>query len=160
MQKSPAIRFIQLDSHLVREPARFQSEVDRVIARCEELIASGETVAVYTRRERLDLGPDKQEEELQLSINISDAVTSIMQRLTMRPRYIIAKGGITSSDIGTKGLRVRRAMVAGQIKPGVPVWKTGAESKLPGIAYVIFPDHVGTTTLRETVEILERRGQR
>lgn len=161
LQNNPAIRFIQLDSHLVLEPARFQAEVDRVVARCEELIASGETVAVYTRRERLDLGPDKQEEELQLSVNISDAVTSIVQRLTVRPRYIIAKGGITSSDIGTKGLRVRRATVAGQIKPGVPVWKTGAESKFPGIAYVIFPGNVGTTmTLRETVEILEGCGQR
>jgi hypothetical protein len=70
---------------------------------------------VYTRRERLDLGEGKQEEELMLSVKISNAVTSIVQRLQVRPSYIVAKGGITSSDIGTKGLQVERATVAGQI---------------------------------------------
>ena len=66
----------------------------------------------------------------------------LLQRLEVRPSYIIAKGGITSSDIGTKGLAVKRATVAGQIKPGIPVWTTGNESKFPGIAYVIFPGNV------------------
>jgi uncharacterized protein YgbK (DUF1537 family) len=83
-------------------------------------------------------------------------VTSIVQRLQVRPSYIVAKGGITSSDIGCKGLRVKRAVVAGQIKPGIPVWVTGEESKFPGIPYIIFPGNVGTpTTLKEVVEIME-----
>ena len=43
----------------------------------------------------------------------------------------------------------------GQIKPGIPVWMTGEESKFPGLPYVIFPGNVGTnTTLREAVETL------
>jgi uncharacterized protein YgbK (DUF1537 family) len=113
---------------------------------------------VYTRQERLDLGEGKQEEELMLSVKISNAVTSIVQRLQVRPSYIVAKGGITSSDIGTKGLQVERATIAGQIKPGIPVWITGDESKFPGIAYIIFPGNVGAkTTLRETVELLENK---
>lgn len=67
----------------------------------------------------------------------------------------MAKGGITSSDIGTKGLTVQKAMVMGQIKPGIPVWMTGVESKFPGLPYVIFPGNVGTkTTLKEAVEVL------
>ncbi|WP_274361673.1 four-carbon acid sugar kinase family protein [Paenibacillus thermotolerans] len=152
------IEFIRLDSHLVAERDKFQVEVDRVISEVEKFIASGKTVTVYTRRERLDLGEGKQEEELKLSVKISDAVTSIVQRLRVRPSYIVAKGGITSSDIGTKGLQVKRATVAGQIKPGIPVWITGEESKFPGIAYVIFPGNVGAkTTLRETVELLENK---
>ncbi|USG66617.1 hydroxyacid dehydrogenase [Brevibacillus ruminantium] len=158
LKMCPSIRFIEFDCHLVLEPDRFQSEIDRVIALAEELLASGQTVTVYTRRERLDLGEHRQDEELLLSVKISDAVTSIVERLTVRPSYLIAKGGITSSDVGTKGLRVRRATVAGQIKPGVPVWMTGEESRFPGMAYVIFPGNVGTkTTLRETVEILTGR---
>ncbi|WP_410773929.1 nucleotide-binding domain containing protein [Ectobacillus funiculus] len=69
----------------------------------------------------------------------------------------VAKGGITSSDIGTKGLQVQKATVVGQIKPGVPVWITGNESKFPAIAYIIFPGNVGTkTTLREVVETLNK----
>ena len=73
----------------------------------------------------------------------------------MRPAFIIAKGGITSSDVGTKALRVRRATVMGQVSPGIPVWMTGAESKFPEMPYIIFPGNVGeVTTLREVVEML------
>ena len=152
------IEFIRLDSHLVVEPDKFAVEVDRVVAEVEKLVAAGKTVTVYTRRERLDLGEGKLEEELKLSVKIADAVTSIVQRLQVRPNFIVAKGGITSSDIGTKGLQVKRATVAGQIKPGIPVWITGDESKFPGIPYIIFPGNVGAkTTLRETVELLENK---
>ena len=155
LKTSDFIEFIEFDSHLVLHPEKFQEEIDRVIETTENFIRSGKTVTVYTKRERLDLGEGKKEEELKLSVKISDAVTSIVQRLNVRPNYIVAKGGITSSDIGTKGLEVKRATVAGQIQPGIPVWFTGEESKFPGIAYIIFPGNVGAvTTLKDTVEIL------
>ena len=86
------------------------------------------------------------------------AITSIVARLSVQPSFIIAKGGITSSDVGTKGLSVKKATVMGQIKPGIPVWQTGAESKFPYMPYVIFPGNVGTpTTLREIVEELDNK---
>ena len=157
LKTNESIEFIEFDCHLVLEENKFQQEIDRVIETTESLIKEGKTVTVYTRRERLDLGEGKKEEELKLSVQISDAVTSIVQRLSIRPNFIIAKGGITSSDIGTRGLEVKRATVAGQIKPGIPVWLTGEESKFPGIAYVIFPGNVGAvTTLKETVDMLNR----
>lgn len=149
------IEFIEFDVHLVLHPEKFQAEIERVIATSEQLIRQGQTVAVYTKRERLDLGDNQQEEELKLSVKISDAVTSIVKKLDVRPSFIIAKGGITSSDIGTNGLSVKRATVAGQIKPGIPVWLTGNESKYPGLAYVIFPGNVGSkTSLKEVAELL------
>ena len=118
-------------------------------------IKAGKTVAVYTRRDRFDLDTDDKDEQLKVSVKISDAVTSIITNLSVRPNFIVAKGGITSSDIGTKALRVQKANVMGQIKPGIPVWMTGEESKFPGLPYVIFPGNVGTnTTLREAVETL------
>ncbi len=129
LKKCDSIQFLEFDAHLVLQPEQFKAEVDRIVETSESLIRSGKNVAVYTRRERLDLGEGKQEEELMLSVKISDAVTSIVKRLEVRPSYVIAKGGITSSDIGTKGLAVKRANVAGQIKPGIPVWMTGNESK-------------------------------
>ncbi|MBD3858920.1 hydroxyacid dehydrogenase [Bacillus sp. 28A-2] len=156
LQQKREMAFIEFNTHLVLEPEAFLDEMDRVIQQTETLLASGQSVAVYTRRERLDLGDDRQEEELKLSVQISDAVTSIVQRLTIRPKYLIAKGGITSSDIGTRGLGVKRATVAGQIKPGIPVWQTGEESKFPFMSYVIFPGNVGSkNTLKEAVDILE-----
>ena len=158
LKKLSEIEFIEFNSHLVLQPEAFQKECDRVIETTEALISSGKTVAVYTSRERLDLGEGKKEEELKLSVSISDAVTSIVTRLQVRPNFLIAKGGITSSDVGTKGLKVKRATVAGQIRPGIPVWRTGAESKYPGMAYVIFPGNVGSKTdLKEVAEILSGR---
>ena len=48
-----------------------------------------------------------------------------------------------------------RSNVLGQIKPGIPVWQTGQESKFPMTPYVIFPGNVGEiTTLKEAVEVL------
>ena len=73
----------------------------------------------------------------------------------MTPSFVIAKGGITSSDVGTKALAVKKANVLGQIKPGIPVWQTGEESKFPGMPYIIFPGNVGeVSTLKEIVEEL------
>ncbi len=149
------IEFIEFDVHLVLHPDQFEAEIKRIINTSERLIRQGQTVAVYTKRERLDLGDNQQEEELKLSVKISDAVTSIVKNLQVRPSFIIAKGGITSSDIGTNGLSVKRAKVAGQIQPGIPVWLTGSESKFPGMAYVIFPGNVGSkTSLKDVAEIL------
>ncbi|MCP6330319.1 hypothetical protein NL460_29715, partial [Klebsiella pneumoniae] len=62
------VTFIEFDVHLVTQPEAFQTEVDRVIAQTEAAIAACRTVTVYTRRERLDLGEEKQEEELQQSV--------------------------------------------------------------------------------------------
>ncbi|WP_129730815.1 four-carbon acid sugar kinase family protein [Ectobacillus funiculus] len=158
LKNSDTVEFIEFNVHLVLEPEKFEEELARVIAMTNKLIIEGKNVAVYTRRERLDLGEGKKEEELKLSVKISDAVTSIVKRLEVRPSYIIAKGGITSSDVGTNGLEVKRATVAGQIRPGIPVWTTGSESKFPGISYVIFPGNVGTKTdLREVVEMLSKK---
>lgn len=112
-------------------------------------------MVVFTRRERLDLDTDDKDKQLEVSVRISNAVTSVVERLTVKPGFIIAKGGITSSDVGTRALHVRKAMVMGQIRPGIPVWKTGPESKFPNMPYVIFPGNVGTEdTLLEAVEVL------
>lgn len=153
---SGLVEAIEFDVHLVLDDDAFAKEIERVRTTIEQLITSGKSVVYYTRRERLDLGDNRQEEELQLSVKISDAVTSIVSDLTVQPNYIVAKGGITSSSVGTTGLSVKRAEVAGQIKPGIPVWKTGPESKFPGCAYIVFPGNVGQAeTLKEAVEVLE-----
>ena len=82
-------------------------------------------------------------------------MTSIIGKLSVKPKFIIAKGGITSSDVGTKALRVKKARVMGQVKKGIPVWMTGEESKFPGMPYIIFPGNVGeVSTLKKIVEKL------
>ena len=128
--------------------------IDKIIAQAEENISRGQTTAIYTSRKVLDVGDA--EKNLAASVNISAALTSIVKRLNVRPKFLIAKGGITSSDVGTKGLGVKRALVLGQVAAGVPVWKIGAESKFPGMSYIIFPGNVGAVdTLKNIVAMLE-----
>lgn len=143
LKKCEDLCFIEINQHTVVNDDAFRREMDRVVTEAENCLASGRSCAVYTRRERFDLNTGNREDELRLAVKISDAVTSVVARLNIRPDFIIAKGGITSSEIGTKALGCRKARVMGQILKGVPVWETGPESKFPGIPYVIFPGNVG-----------------
>ncbi len=150
------IEFIELDASLVRDDTAFAAEVKRCLDREEECLKAGRTVCCYTTRALITADTGDKEDELQLSVKISDAVQSLVGKLSITPSFVIAKGGITSSDVGTKALAVKKANVLGQIKPGIPVWQTGAESKFPMTPYVIFPGNVGeVTTLREAVEVLK-----
>ena len=135
--------FITFDQHRVLEEGGLEDELRRVLALCEEKLRAGRCVAVYTRRERLDLDTGDADAQLRISAQISDTLTHVIGDLEVRPSFVVAKGGITSSDVGTKALRVKKARVLGQIRPGIPVWQTGAESKFPGLPYVIFPGNVG-----------------
>ena len=149
------IEFIELDATLVKDDDAFEAEVSRCRAREEECIRAGKTVCCYTTRALITADTGDKEDELRLSVKISDAVQSLVGRLSITPSFVIAKGGITSSDVGTKALEVKKANVLGQIKPGIPVWQTGEESKFPLTPYVIFPGNVGEiSTLKEAVEVL------
>ena len=158
LKKLTEIEFVELDATLVRDEEAFAKEVQRCLAKEEECIRAGKTVCCYTTRALITADTGDKEDELRLSVRISDAVQSLVGRLTVTPAFVIAKGGITSSDVGTKALAVKRANVLGQIRPGIPVWQTGEESKFPQTPYVIFPGNVGeNTTLREAVEVLTAR---
>lgn len=152
------IEFIELDATLVKDDAVFEAEVKRCLDKEEECIRAGKTVCCYTTRALITADTGDKEDELRLSVKISDAVQSLVGRLSITPSFVIAKGGITSSDVGTKALAVKKANVLGQIKPGIPVWQTGDESKFPKTPYVIFPGNVGeSTTLKEAVEVLMQK---
>lgn len=143
LKKISSVAFIEFDT----------DSVDKIIRQAEENISRGQTTAIYTSRNVRDLG--SAEKNLAASVKISGALTNVVNRLNVRPKFLIAKGGITSSDIGTKGLGVKKALVLGQAAAGIPVWKIGAESKFPGMSYIIFPGNVGNVdTLRKIVEQL------
>ena len=142
----------------MKDESKFAAEVDRCLALENEAIRSGKTVCCFTTRALITADTGDKEDELRLSVRISDAVQSLVGRLEVTPAFVIAKGGITSSDVGTKALAVRKANVLGQIEPGIPVWQTGEESRFPKTPYVIFPGNVGEiTTLREAVEVLLKK---
>ncbi len=155
MRSDAPMEFMEFNAHRYQEKGGLEDEAKTLAARADAAIGSGRSVVIYTSRTLLKLDTDDKNAILAASAAVSRAITSIVKMLNAKPRFIVGKGGITSSDVATIGLGVKKALIMGQIKPGIPVWKTGPESKFPNMPYVVFPGNVGEAeTLREAVEIL------
>jgi len=134
------------------------AEIERAVDQVERGLRRGQDVILYTSRELIVPADMSQ---LRAAQQVSDALVEVLRRLRLRPAYLIGKGGITSSDLATGALKVRKAQVLGQIVPGVPVWRLGRESRYPGLPYVIFPGNVGGPgALARTIQTLRERRTR
>ena len=102
----------------------------------------GLTPVIYTSRTELRV--DDADRRQIMGQQISDFLVDLVRCLPYTPSYLVAKGGITSNDILTKGLSVKSARVLGQIIPNVPCIMTDH------FPYIIFPGNVGSEeSLRE-----------
>jgi uncharacterized protein YgbK (DUF1537 family) len=131
---------LELNVQRVLDAATRETTVADVAARASDQLAAEAAVVVYTSRERVGVDAD---ESLAVGHRISRALVDVVRSISVRPRLLVAKGGITSSDVATQACDVERAVVLGQILPGVPVWRCGPESRLPGLPLVVFPGNVG-----------------
>ncbi|CAM9600896.1 unnamed protein product, partial [Ectocarpus sp. 12 AP-2014] len=121
--------------------AASRQEVERVRAEVSLLLSRGTDVILYTSR-----GVPLQGDGaggLVFGERVGAALVACVSGLTERPRFLLSKGGITSSDVATQALAMKRAEVMGQILPGVPVWSMADDSRWPGLPLVVFPGNVG-----------------
>lgn len=149
--ESENILGIELDvNRILNEPEQLLIGVIKDLKACAK---KKRTPVIYTSR--VELRSSDSAKRLQIGQTISHFLVRIVQELPFEPTYLVAKGGITSHDILTKGLQIEIATVAGQILPGVPVVKTDAEHRLPNMPYIIFPGNVGETdALKQVFEKL------
>lgn len=151
-----AVNTIEVEVTALLDDTRREATLAATVTALNTDLAAGRDTVVYTSRQ-LITGSDATA-NLAIGRRVSDAVIHLVRNLSVAPRYVIAKGGITSSDTATLGLGVRRALVLGQALPGVPVWQLGPEARFPGLGYVVFPGNVGSdTALAELVGSLRRR---
>jgi len=151
--QQPDLRGIELQVGDVLIEHLREIEIERVLRETCLSMEEGMDTVIYTTR---DLEVPDGMSQLQAGQRVSSALVEVLRRLPIRPRYLVAKGGITSSDLATDALSVRQAWVLGQIIPGVPVWRLGEESKYPGLPYVVFPGNVGgPDALAKTLTILK-----
>ncbi len=109
-------------------------------------------------RKRSVAGQDERA-NFQIVRRVFGRLVEIVRGLRISPRFIIAKGGITSSDLATDALSITRARVLGQILPGIPVWQPDVSSRYPGGTYVVFPGNLGDDrALLRAVQILSGSG--
>ncbi|KAF1960151.1 hypothetical protein CC80DRAFT_523317 [Byssothecium circinans] len=136
---------------LLKSADSAEAKLQHALNTAESELQRPQDVLIMTSR-KLVVGADERS-SLDIGATVAAALVSFLKRLQTKPRYVIAKGGITSSDMATKGLGMKRAMIVGQAAAGVPLWRCDEETcKHPGLPYVVFPGNVGSDeTLYEVV---------
>jgi uncharacterized protein YgbK (DUF1537 family) len=137
---------VELDVPSLLDPARRDRHLDELVERVAELLGDpGSAADVVLRTSRVLVTGDDAAASLEIARSVSTAsvrvVRDVVQRI--RPTFVVAKGGITSSDTATEALGIRRAWVRGTLLPGIiSLWEPVA-GPARGIPYVVFPGNVG-----------------
>lgn len=149
----PDTATIELDVHRLVDDRR-EAHLETQAAAVAKALEGG-NVIVHTTRELLT-GRDG-DESLAIARQVSGGVVDLVARVLALapPRFVIAKGGITSSDTASEALRIRRAHVIGPMLPGiVSLWQPEDGPAL-GIPYIVFAGNVGATdSLAQVVDTL------
>lgn len=126
-------------THLLDQAARLHAQdLDLVIftSRSERQFADQAT--------RLDFGE-----------TVSAFLMDLLRALPEDLGFLISKGGITSNDVLSSGLALRKARVMGQILPGCSVVQCPHDHpRYPDLPVVIFPGNVGDA---ESLALARRR---
>ena len=118
---------------------------DGIINQVDEAHACGKTVAIYTSREELQF--PRQAERLAFGERISAFLMGLVHRLPATIGFLISKGGITSNDVLSSGLKLKQSRVLGQILTGCSVIRCPSDhDRYPDLPVVIFPGNVGDET--------------
>jgi uncharacterized protein YgbK (DUF1537 family) len=130
---------------LLRAEERDRHVTDIAAQAADELRTnrSGGDVVIRTSR-TLVTGSDAVD-SLVIARTVSAALVRTVREVVaqVRPSFVLAKGGITSSDTATEGLSIRRAWSRGTMLPGiVSLWEP-VSGPAQGIPYVVFAGNVG-----------------
>lgn len=135
---------IELDVRDILARDRAPRLLEDVTKRTRSALESGD-VMLFTSRDRVD-GDALDVDGLGVAARVSQFLVQLTRRVFSQatPAFCVAKGGITSSDLATDALGVRRAWIAGSLEPGlISVWRP---LDGPGAAppFVVFAGNVGT----------------
>lgn len=111
------------------------------IDQLNDWLTAGQTPLLMTERQHRRSNSDAQ--QLLDGQRLSAFLADVVRGLSIRPSFVVAKGGITAHDIASRGLGMNTARVLGQLQPGIPVWRAAADSRFPSLLYVVFPGNVG-----------------
>jgi uncharacterized protein YgbK (DUF1537 family) len=130
---------------LLKGPAGAQ-HVRETAARAADLLRTderGADVVIRTSR-TLVTGADAVD-SLHIARTVSAALVDTVKEIVgrVRPAFVLAKGGITSSDTATEGLSIRRAWSRGTMLPGIVSMWEPVSGPAQGIPYIVFAGNVG-----------------
>jgi uncharacterized protein YgbK (DUF1537 family) len=137
---------LELDVPTLLEPATHHQHVTRIATEAADLLRdnpSDSDVVISTSR-ALVTGGDATD-SLAIARTVSAGLVGTVREIVkrVRPAFVLAKGGITSSDTATDGLGIRRAWCRGTMLPGiVSLWQP-VSGPAAGIPFIVFPGNVG-----------------
>lgn len=140
-EQHSAARIVEIDVEKLLSGSA-DAHLDQTVDAIVEALHGGDVI-VHTSR--LLIKTDSPAESLRIARTVSAAVVAVVNRTlkTFPPRFVIAKGGITSSDVAAHGLEIRHAIVRGPMLPGiVSLWEP-VDGPAKGIPYIVFAGNVG-----------------
>jgi uncharacterized protein YgbK (DUF1537 family) len=144
----------ELDVALLLDEERRDAHIAEVAAAAAGALDSADAVIRTSRVLVTGADPD---DSLAISRRVSVALVEAVRRVSAvrRPAFVVAKGGITSSDTATHGLEIRRAWARGTLLPGiVSLWEP-VDGPAAGIPYIVFAGNVGgTDALADALDLL------
>jgi uncharacterized protein YgbK (DUF1537 family) len=153
----PSVETVEVDVPRLLNPELAPAEIQRCTEALVSALGRNDTLLVSSREQ---ITGDSGHSSLVIAQTVSSALVDLTTAAVKAVplKWVLAKGGITSSDIATGGLHIRRATVVGQLFPGiVSAWlnEGAGELGLEGLPYVVFAGNVGDEqTLAEAVSIL------
>lgn len=139
----PNARTIEIDVNRVLSHHMRQRYIEEIVASVHDALDTGDVV-LHTSRTLVKT--EDAAKNLSIARTISSAVVQVVNQTVKQspPRFVIAKGGITSSDVASHGLEIRRAIVRGPMLPGIVSLWAPNEGPATGIPFVVFAGNVGT----------------
>ena len=147
----------ELDVRQLMDDERRSAHIAEVSAAAADAMATQDVVVRTSRT--VVTGADA-DASLAISRGVSAALVEAVRAVTgaRTPAFVVAKGGITSSDTATEALEIRRAWARGTLLPGiVSLWEPVA-GRAAGIPYIVFAGNVGgDDALADAVRLLRSR---
>lgn len=121
-----------------------------ILKNVREAHNAGNTPVVYTSREELTF--EDIDTRLQFGAKVSNLLMDVVRNLPLDIGFLISKGGITSNDVLSNGLALKKARLLGQILAGVSMVRTpDNHPQFPNLPVVLFPGNVGDADAVSTV---------
>jgi len=138
--KMPGISPIEVNVDSIQD--NYQTMLESITEQINEMHSQGASVVIYTSR--VEKSFPTQAERLDFGVLVSDFLMDVVRRLPITLGFLISKGGITSNDVLSNGLKLTTSRVVGQIQAGCSVVRCPQEhQRFPHMPVVIFPGNVG-----------------
>ena len=136
---------LELDVRTLLDDASRERHVDEIAGQAAKLLRNEADSDIVIRTSRTLVKGSDAVSSLVIARTVSAALVGTVRSIVsqIRPAFVLAKGGITSSDTATEGLEIRRAWCRGTMLPGIiSLWEPVA-GLAQGIPYIVFAGNVG-----------------